>query len=402
MRKLHIIMIVVFCIMLFGGSLAITVLPDRKYSDLENRQLQQKPRFTRKNYAEGKFQKEYENYLNDQFPLRDRWVNVAATLQTKLGKKDINGVYIGKNGYLLEKNDNENIDRQQVKENVTTLTSFLNDMGKEYGNKHVSCMMVPSKTLAMSRYLPAYAKVQEPQEVLHSIQKGLKEPKMLLNLKDTMQKHQSEYIYYRTDHHWTTLGAFYAYQAWAKRTGQAKAYPLKHYQQEKVFDDFYGTTYNKVHVSVPKDEVILFHNTKDTKNIRLNMDQGERKADTLYFPKAAQKGFNRYDVFLSKNTFQIEITTKAKTGKTLLLVKDSFANCFVPFLTESYDKIIMIDYRYGKTPIGTIQSEYPDITDILVLFNTEKFMQNTKLSKLAETKKGKQTVEEFDVDDFLE
>lgn len=103
MKKLQIIMVAVFCIMLFSGSLAITVLPDQKYSDLENRQLQQKPKFTKKNFTKGTFQTEYENYLNDQFPLRDRWVDAAVALQTKLGKKDINGVYIGKKGYLLEK-----------------------------------------------------------------------------------------------------------------------------------------------------------------------------------------------------------------------------------------------------------------------------------------------------------
>lgn len=230
MKKLQIIMVAVFCIMLFSGSLAITVLPDQKYSDLENRQLQQKPKLTKKNFTKGTFQTEYENYLNDQFPLRDRWVDAAVALQTKLGKKDINGVYIGKKGYLLEKNDTEQLDKQQVKENVDTLTSFLNDMEKEYGKRHVSCMMVPSKTLAMSDYLPSYVSAQEPKDVLDSIQKGLNDPKILLNLKDTMQKHQKEYIYYRTDHHWTTLGAFYAYQEWAKRTGQAKEYPIKHYQ----------------------------------------------------------------------------------------------------------------------------------------------------------------------------
>lgn len=395
-------MIVVFCLMLFGGSLAISVVPDEKYSDLENRQLQQKPKFTKKNFTKGKFQKEYETYLNDQFPFRDKWVDIAVALQAKTGKRDINGVYIGKKGYLLENNQEKEVDKQQIKENVNTLTSFLNDMEKQYGKNHISCMMVPSKSLAMTNRMPAYTHVKEPKEVLASIREKLQEPSILLDLKDTMQKHQKEYIYYRTDHHWTTLGAYYAYKEWAKKTGQAKEYPLKHYKQEKVFDDFYGTTYNKAHIPVEKDQVVLFHNTADEKQIHINMDKGEVKADTLYFPKAAKKGFNRYDVFLSKNTFQMEITTKANTGKTLLLIKDSFANCFVPFLTESYDRIVLIDYRYGKMPISTIQSDYPDITDVLVLFNTEKFMENTKLSKLAETQKGKQTVEEFDVDEFLE
>ena len=168
-----------------------------------------------------------------------------------------------------------------------------------------------------------------------------------------------------------------------------------------VFDDFYGTTYNKVHVNVPKDQVTLFKNASQ-EAVHVNMDDGDVEADTLYFPKEAKEGFNRYNVFLSKNTFQIEITTKAKTGKTLLLIKDSFANCFVPFLTENYDRIILIDYRYGKLPIGQILDKYEDITEVLVMFNTEKFMQNTKLAGLANAEKKKQTLEEFNPDDFLE
>ncbi|MGN1206254.1 MAG: hypothetical protein ACI4SQ_04615, partial [Eubacterium sp.] len=145
----------------------------------------------------------------------------------------------------------------------------------------------------------------------------------------------------------------------------------------------------------------LFQNAAQ-QGVHVSMDEGDKEANTLYFPEEAKKGFNRYNVFLSKNTFQIDITTKAKTGKILLLIKDSFANCFVPFLTEDYDRIIMIDYRYGKLPIGQILDKYEDITDVLVLFNTEKFMQNTKLANLAKTMKKKQTLEKFNPDDFLE
>ena len=121
----------------------------------------------------------------------------------------------------------------------------------------------------------------------------------------------------------------------------------------------------------------------------------------MYFPKEAKKGFNRYQYFMKKNSFQVEITTKAHTGKTLLLVKDSFANCFVPFLTEHFDKIIMIDYRYGKMAMGNLLSSNSDITDVLVLYNTEKFLQNKKLEKLADIREGESTMKEFDMNDLL-
>ena len=315
-----------------------------------------------------------------------------------MGKKDINGVYLGRDGYLLEKSTAEETEKEQVEENINILSSFLNDMEKDYGKEHVSCLMVPSKDQAIPDRLPAFAQTEDRQWVVDTLKQKVTTPDHVFDLKQTMEAHQNEYIYYRTDHHWTTLGAFYAYQAWMQKMG-AKAQPLEAYRRETVYRDFYGTTYNKVHVKVSADEVEVFH-SKGEDSVQVNMDEGEKKAETLYFPEKAEEGFNRYDLFLSGNTFQIEITTGAHTGKTLLLVKDSFANCFVPFLTQDYDRIILIDYRYGKTAVGTLRSRY-DVTDVMVLFNVDKFMKHTKLAKLAETKKRKQTLKEFNPEDFL-
>lgn len=401
MKKGKLALVMVFCLMLFGCSLATLCLPDKEISVAENRELQQKPKFTKKGFLKGKFQSRYETYLSDQFWLRDGWVSLAVGMQSLLGRKDINGVYLGKDGYLLEKPDVADSDDGQVQENIRYLARFLNEMGDEYGGKHVSCMMVPSKAGAVPDYLPDFATVSGSGQVIESLRGQLANPKMVLDLSDVMQKHQKEYIYYRTDHHWTTLGAYYAYTAWAGMMGQVSAHPLEYYGRETVFADFYGTTYNKVPLRVGADRVELFH-TAGEDGIWIEMDDGEQVSDSMYFPAEAARGFNRYNVFFSKNTFKVEVNTKAGTGKTLLLVKDSFANCFVPFLTEDYDRIVMIDYRYGKTPAGRILDEYADITDVLVLFNTEKFMQNTRLEKLSDTDRRGGTMEEFNPEDFLE
>lgn len=405
MEKGNRILIVVFCLLLFGCTTATFILPKKEVSVAENRELQKKPKFTEKKVKKGTYQKQYEKYLNDQFFLRDSWVRLAVGMQSFLGQKDINGVYLGKDGYLLEKHTKADFEEEQTEENASYLATFLNETADIYGEKHVSCMMVPSKAQALPNRLPDFAEIPNQDKVLDSLRRRLTQPEILLDMSGEMQKHQQEYIYYRTDHHWTTLGACYAYAAWAKMTGQAVPHEPEHYRRETAFTDFYGTTYNKVPVSVPADQVELFHNPGED-GVQVVMDEGETTADSMYFKKAASEGFNRYNVFFSKNTFQIEVTTKARTGKSLLLIKDSFANCFVPFLTEAYDRIIMIDYRYGKTPIGRIMSQHKEITDVLVLFNTEKFMQNTKLAKLADVQKERQdsggTMEEFNLEDFLE
>ena len=385
MRKMKLAMLIVFCVMLFGGTVVSFVLPDREFSDVENRELAKKPKITAKRILSGEYQKEYDTYLSDQFFFRDKWVDLAVREQIALGKKDFNGVYLGKNNYLLEKYEKADFDSGQIKENETYLTTFLNETEKRYGRKHVRAMFVPSKTTALTNALPAYADTIDWQSMIRDLQTKVDEPNLIYDLTKTMQSHNEEYIYYRTDHHWTSLGAYYAYRAWALQTGR-KAKDLSDFKRVSVFDDFYGTTYNKIHAGGAADVVEKFESKNPVKT-KVVFDDEEKTYSSLYFPNEAKKGFNRYQYFMKKNSFQVEITTKAHTGKTLLLVKDSFANCFVPFLTEHFDKIIMIDYRYGKMAMGNLLSSNSDITDVLVLYNTEKFLQNKKLEKLADIRK---------------
>ena len=284
MRRTKQIMVFIFCILFFGGALATLLLPDRKSSVMENRELAQKPKASIKKFLAGSYQKNYENYLSDQFFLRDKWVNLSSAIQFYAGKKEINDVYLGKEGYLLEKNQEEEFDAEQTEENIAFLSSFLNDMAEEFGKEHVSCIMIPSKAAALPNRLPAFAEVEGQGKVLESLKDKLSYPEMLVDMQETLQKHQKEYIYYRTDHHWTTLGAYYAYQAWAEKTGQAVSRSLEDYQRETVFHDFYGTTYNKAHVPVSADSVELFHSPIE-ETVHINMDDGEKEQIPFIFAK---------------------------------------------------------------------------------------------------------------------
>ena len=400
MRKLKIFIIAEFCFILFSSLAAAFLSSDKEFSDMENRELAQKPVFSGKSFLDCRYQDSYEEWLNDQFFWRDGWSFAAANLQAAFGKKDINGVYLGKNGCLLEKYQETDFEQEQIKENTGYLSGFLNYAVKHYGKSKVHCMMIPSKAEALPDILPVFAGPFDTGKVLKGLKDSLDEPDVLLDAGYILRKHQKEYIYYRTDHHWTTLGAYYAWTQFAEAAG-VPVEGLEYYQKETVFTEFYGTTYNKAHIRVAPDNVELFHNLGE-KGIHVDMDDGELVASSVYFLEEAEKGFNKYNIFFSKNTFKIVVTTQAGTGKCLLLIKDSFANCFVPFLTEDYDQIIMVDYRYGKVPVKDTIEKYKNITDVLVMFNTEKFMQNTKLNKLADTGKGKTGMKEFDPEDFLE
>ena len=402
-----------FCGIISGIALVTIILPDSSYSDRENRELQRRPELTGPSFVSGSFQKKYGQYINDQFIFRDAFAGMAADVQVFMGKKDINGVYIGKDGYLIE-NASGDYDDGQLEDNAAILSDFINYAAAEYGADHVRCMMIPSKAEALPSKLPAYADIRG-NGVTGKLAERLNEKDVLIDLTNTMRGHQDEYIYYRTDHHWTTLGAGYAYRALLKSLGMDDNVETGIGSMTERYDDFYGTTYNKAQVNVPADIVYTYKYADD--NVTVCMDDGKKYA-SMYFEEAAVKGFNRYELFFAGNTFKIEVETKAGMGRTLLLIKDSFANCFVPYLTKDYDRIIMIDYRYGRQAIGSILDEYEDISDILVMYNTDKFAANNKLARLSDVRRqadkdtpdpagsdgdsgNKSGLEEFDINDFL-
>lgn len=399
MNKKYAGMTGLFVLLVFGGTVAGLVSHGREFSDRENRYLQQRPQWDTDQVLSGEYQSQYEDYLNDQFPARDALMKLSVYAQKYMGSTQINGVYLGKDGYLLE--EPEQIETDQIQENTTILTEFLNQAVETYGKERVSCVMVPSKTAVLQEKLPDHADSggRQEQKMIDGIRDGLEEPQTLLDLTQTMKEHQDEYIYYRTDHHWTTLGAYYGYVQWAGQTGHTPM-KLQQFARSTAFEDFLGTTYNKLPVETTPDQVELFRSDSQ-ENVSVVFD-GDQRADSLYFPEEAGKGFDRYGVFFSRNTAQIDIQTKAHTGRNLLVLKDSFANCFVPFLTGDYDRNLMIDYRYERRDIAQILKEHSEITDILVLYNVEKLMEDTHLSALSVRKLPSESMEEFDPDSFME
>lgn len=399
MGKIKVAGIVLFCLMLGGCAAASFLLPQKEYSDIENRTLETKPEWSVSDLLNGEYQEHYEKYLNDQMFLRDGWVGLAAGMERLMGKQDINGVFIGKDGFLLEKYSESDFQDAQAKENIRILSSFLNDAVEKYGKEQVACLLIPDKSDAMPQKLPAYAQtgIQKTKAAVRKLADCLNEPDILLDAGAELSGHQDEYIYYRTDHHWTTLGAYYVYRAWAKKTGHIPG-EWKDYDRETVFRDFYGTTYNKVHIRVPADSIELFHHPNQ-KGVKVDFGDETPVSDSFYFPEAAAEGFDRYRVFLSKNAARIQITTKAATGRSLLIVKDSFANCFVPFLAGDYETILMADCRYGKENIREILAKQDEITDVMVLYQANQFFKDTGLEALDEEAKQ---MEQFDADSFFD
>lgn len=359
---------VIFMVLLLGLAGKEALSHQRTYSPVEKRELQTRPEISITKVLDGRFQKKYESYLRDQFPGRDHWVSFQTDMELFMGKNEIHNVYIGKNHYLLEHYTEKEFDPQQISKNLQALEKFV---GKAKQNADVHVMMVPTKSWVLREKLPAFAPHYKEQKFYDALQQKLEKEDVLISVEPVLDAHKEEEIYYRTDHHWTTLGAWYAYEQYTKAVGG----DLQRAQGKKKFrcisKDFYGTTYAKINYARQADKIEIYE-PADTLRVVYNM--GEKKTKTLYdfsFLKTA----DQYSVFTGGNQAVLEITGGIKNGKTLLLIKDSFANSILPFLAEDYEKLVVVDLRQLNVS-GDRLLEMFSPTDILILYNSAQFAQD--------------------------
>lgn len=359
---------VIFMVLLLGLAGKEALSHQRTYSPVEKRELQTRPEISITKVLDGRFQKKYESYLRDQFLGRDHWVSFQTDMELFMGKNEIHNVYIGKNHYLLEHYTEKEFDPQQISKNLQALEKFV---GKAKQNADVHVMMVPTKSWVLREKLPAFAPHYKEQKFYDALQQKLEKEDVLISVEPVLDAHKEEEIYYRTDHHWTTLGAWYAYEQYTKAVGG----DLQRAQGKKKFrcisKDFYGTTYAKINYARQADKIEIY---EPADKLRVVYNMGEKKTKTLYdvsFLKTA----DQYSVFTGGNQAVLEITGGIKNGKTLLLIKDSFANSILPFLAEDYEKLVVVDLRQLNVS-GDRLLEMFSPTDILILYNSAQFAQD--------------------------
>lgn len=359
---------VIFMVLLLGLAGKEALSHQRTYSPVEKRELQTRPEISITKVLDGRFQKKYESYLRDQFPGRDHWVSFQTDMELFMGKNEIHNVYIGKNHYLLEHYTKKEFDPQQISKNLQALEKFV---GKAKQNADVHVMMVPTKSWVLREKLPAFAPHYKEQKFYDALQQKLEKEDVLISVEPVLDAHKEEEIYYRTDHHWTTLGAWYAYEQYTKAVGG----DLQRAQGKKKFrcisKDFYGTTYAKINYARQADKIEIY---EPVDKLRVVYNMGEKKTKTLYdfsFLKTA----DQYSVFTGGNQAVLEITGGIKNGKTLLLIKDSFANSILPFMAEDYEKLVVVDLRQLNVS-GDRLLEMFSPTDILILYNSAQFAQD--------------------------
>lgn len=370
------ILISFFLLLVFGFTIGSLLKPDTAFSEEENRELAQMPRITPEAVLSGEFSRDYETYLTDQFVFRNQWIGAKTLAERAIGKQEVNDIYFAKDDYLIEKHSNT-FDTETAQRNITYLASFLESQAERLGGEHVKAMIVPNAVDTLKDKLPPFADSTQEDAYLRKIEEALPDGSFV-NLQPVLGAHKEEYIYYRTDHHWTTLGAWYAYEAWCRAAGIPYT-PQEDYRRETLSTEFYGTVAAKVNISVPADTIEAWYPLKEV-SYTVRQNHGDETRDTLYEESYLQVR-DKYAVFFGGNQPLTEITTANTTGRKLLVIKDSYANCFVPFAVQDFDAISMVDMRYFNEHLSTYIEEN-EFTDVLVLYNAAGFAEDTSLAKL--------------------
>lgn len=362
----------IFILCLFGVMLVNLIIPDREMSEEENRMLASKPKLTFSALANGDFMEQYEEYLSDQFAGRDLWHRLKVALDRFGGSRMENGIYIGKDGQLLQ--DIQVPDQEHLSENLDAIKDFT----ETYQDIPVTMILVPDAACVLSDRLPWLASVEDQNQMISMAQQSLGDSVTWVDAASALNKHKREKIYYLTDHHWTSLGAFYTFQEAAPALGIEEDVSDK-FLSYTVSDSFNGVLASESGACLGTEEKIdIYVPREGDDDVIVNYVNESRRTTSLYDSSKLETK-DQYGVFLGGNTSLIDIRTVSTSQKRLLVVKDSFANSFIPFLAPYYREIVVVDPRYYSGTIEDIMDAYR-ITDALFLYSGNSFFTDNSIS----------------------
>ncbi len=369
----------IFTGLAFGAVLLIVlilnlVLPNKTFSTEENRMLASFPVFSLNNYLDGRFESKIDSYANDQFLFRNGFIKMKTSADLTLGKVDSNKVYNCHDDYLMEEITEP---KQEV---IDKTTKSMEEFYKKHRNLKMYFLLAPNAANILKDKLPAFVQTNDQNQYMDDFFGKIEKNYKIVDVRDTFNKAKDKkQLYYRTDHHWTSDGAYIAYKKAAKVMGLDSKIKYKEYV---VKNDFKGTLTSKSGIVNGKDDAIkiFLSDDKQYKNSVMFYSDTKKKTTKFYRLKNLDQK-DAYTVFGGSNSPMYTIKTPVKSKKKLLLIKDSYANSFIPFLSQDFRKIVVVDPRYFYDSIDDIiKSE--EITDILFLYNGNTFFQDDSLEMM--------------------
>ena len=355
-----------FCLFLGGMLVVSTLLPDRSFSPLENRYLAKPPKLSLEALKDGTFMEGAEEYASDQIVGRDFWVALKAWSERLSGKQENNGVYFGKEDTLLNRVDTPS--REELQKRLDYVDALVGNVSVP-----VYLGLIPSSSAVWSDRLPAGAPTADELGIIDELyfQTGAN----TLDMAGALLAHKDEDIYYRTDHHWTSLGAYYGANALLEAMG-LEPLDLSDYEKTTVTTDFYGTTFSTSGVRwVPPDSIDTYVPGDGVKVT--SWFTGKPEEGSLYVERyLAEK--DKYSYFLGGNQSLCVIETEHTDAPRVLVIRDSYSDSLAPFLTERFSQIHLFDPRYNLNSVKDYVEEN-GIDQVVVLYSFQNFTTEPNL-----------------------
>lgn len=357
-----------FCLFIGGFFALHLILPDREKSEVENRTLQQAPRFSVGAVLDGSFMEDVETYIADQFPMRDEWTGVKARSEQAIGKREFNGVYLC-GDTLIARVDEP--DAALVEKNLGYVKALAEKM-----EVPVYLGLIPSAAEVWKDRLPDGAASYDQRLVLEQA-RSIGVP--LVDYDSVLNDHAEEPVFYRTDHHWTTLGAYYGYTAAARALGLDPE-PMGGVRQ--VSDSFSGTLYSTSGIHWLKPDTMEIAVEEEGLKVT-SYRTGKPEAGALY-DWSKLEGKDKYSFFLGGNQpLCIVENPAAQEGGRLLIIRDSYADSLTPFLVQNFEQVHLLDLRYYKGSVAQYAQEN-GIDAVLISYSVPNFIEEKNMALLGQ------------------
>ena len=359
-HNFNLFLTVLFCLFIGGVFLGSVILPDKTFSPVENRNLAQAPNVSWENITSGKFMEDTEDYVNDQIIGRDFWVALKAWSERLSGKQENNGVYFAKEDTLISRVDTP--EQELLDENIGYVNALVDNV-----DVPVYFGIIPSAAEIWADRLPAGAPTADERAIIDRLYNAVQTH--TVDLSSVLAAHHGEELYYRTDHHWTSLGAYYGYAALMDAMG-LEAAPLDESRKVTVSEDFYGTLYSSSGVRwLPPDHIDRY--ISDEGVTVTAYPDGTPQPGSLYVDSFLSEK-DKYSSFLGGNKPLCVIETEHTGAPKVLVIRDSYADSLAPFLTQSFSEIHLFDPRYNLTSVKDYV-EQNEIDSVVVLYSISNF-----------------------------
>ena len=368
--NIRLLFIVAVLIVIFLG---LTVFFGREeFSRKEGRSLYVLPFASFDTVLDGTYQKDIEAYVSDSVVFRDMWLDIREFSRSILGNKDSNGIFKSSDGYLIEEFNEPDADRAK------NIAEAVSDWGAAKTNVNIYMTAVPTSGYVFEDKLPYGADAGDQEPFLKDLKEAFADSKIkYIDISRILLNHRDEEIYFKSDSNWTSLGAYYTYRA----LGQEMELDLSAdvFEAMKVSESFTGDLAAKSGLSCGKDDINVYFPLDSSFKQVVEYD-GVRSSVSPYDSKALSGNYKR-DVFWGGDHSFIRINTSSVSKKTILVIKDSYGDSFVPFLMANYREILVVDPELYYGDLNELMSSQP-IDDVLILMNTRSLTENDALINL--------------------